>query len=86
MTTPIRMCAGCRERAVVEELLRLALRADGVVVVDARRVLPGRGVNVHAACLDRALKTRAIVRGLRLTHGLTRDEIVGLEPPAPGES
>ena len=53
--------------------MRLVLRrdatADGVeLVVDPRRRLPGRGLNVHARarCLDRALAPRALARALRV--------------------
>lgn len=41
---------------------------EPVLVVDAARRLPGRGVNVHARprCLDRALAPRALARALRV--------------------
>ena len=60
----IRMCAGCRERAPVSDLVRLACQ-DNRVVVDERRRLPGRGVNLHPGCAPKALRNRAVPRGLR---------------------
>lgn len=41
---------------------------EAVLVIDPRRRLPGRGVNVHARtrCLDRALAPRALARSLRV--------------------
>ena len=58
------MCAGCRGRASVSELVRLAWQ-DGRVVVDERRRLPGRGVNLHPGCAPKLLRNRAVPRGLR---------------------
>jgi uncharacterized protein len=61
---PTRTCLGCRQRRPKQELVRLARRADGGVVVDARAVRPGRGAYVcrEPGCVERALKTG------RLTH------------------
>jgi|CXWJ01.1.fsa_nt_gi predicted RNA-binding protein YlxR (DUF448 family) len=59
------MCAGCRERAPQRELLRLAWVDGEGVVVDVRRRLPGRGVNLHPGCADRVLRNRGVARGLR---------------------
>lgn len=64
MGVVIRMCAGCRGRAPVSELVRLAWQ-DGRVVVDERRRLPGRGVNLHADCGPKVLRNRGVQRGLR---------------------
>jgi uncharacterized protein len=65
MTTPQRMCAGCRVRADKDALLRLVWDGGSSVRVDDRQRLPGRGVYLHPACAPRALKSRAIGRGLR---------------------
>ena len=53
---PVRTCVGCRLRADRAGLLRVVV-ADGVLVVDPRRRLPGRGASVHPdpACV-RALR------------------------------
>ncbi|MFT4218375.1 MAG: YlxR family protein [Micropruina sp.] len=65
MTAPQRMCAGCRARADKDALLRLVWDGGTSVLLDERQRLPGRGVYLHPACAPRALKTRAIGRGLR---------------------
>lgn len=61
---PIRMCLGCRMRCEQDALVRL-VAADGAVVVDEGRRLPGRGAWVHsdAACVQRA--TRSLGHALR---------------------
>ncbi len=77
MSTPIRQCAGCRGRDPIDRLVRLAWDDQaGAVVVDQRRRLPGRGVNLHPACLAPAIRNRAIGRGLRRT--LTPTQLAGL--------
>lgn len=66
MNEPERTCVGCRQTAPASTLLRLVASESGVVV-DERRRLPGRGAWLHpsAACLEQALKRRAITRALR---------------------
>jgi uncharacterized protein len=63
---PIRMCAGCRQRAAKAELVRLVAR-DGVGVVDDRQTESGRGLYLHprTECLDQAVKRRSMGRLLR---------------------
>ncbi|MCA0251642.1 MAG: DUF448 domain-containing protein [Actinobacteria bacterium] len=65
MAAPIRMCAGCRERAPQAELLRLVWQEGAGVVVDAARRLPGRGVSLHPGCAALVLRNRGVGRGLR---------------------
>ncbi|WP_425954431.1 YlxR family protein [Xylanimonas sp. McL0601] len=75
---PVRTCVGCRERDLRSALLRLVLVPDAAagasprVVVDERKALPGRGAWVHpsAACLDLAVRRRAVPRALRVTAPL----------------
>jgi predicted RNA-binding protein YlxR (DUF448 family) len=65
---PVRTCVGCRARAAQATLLRLAWdEAVQAVVVDQRRRLPGRGAWLHPdqACLDQAVRRKAIGRALR---------------------
>ena len=63
---PVRMCAGCRERAAKAELIRIVAR-NGVGVVDESQTEPGRGVYLHPRreCLDQAVKRRSMGRLLR---------------------
>ncbi|RPH84328.1 MAG: YlxR family protein [Candidatus Rokuibacteriota bacterium] len=66
---PIRTCVGCRQRRAKRELVRLARRPDGVVVVDAEGSRPGRGAYVCAepGCAERPLKTGRLGRAFRAT-------------------
>ena len=62
---------GCRRRAPAGELLRV-VAGPGVLLVDERRVLPGRGAHLHRdpACLDLAERKRAFPRALRVAGPL----------------
>jgi len=64
---PTRTCLGCRQRRAKRELVRLVRRPDGVVVVDAESVRPGRGAYVcaEAECTERALKTGRLAHAFR---------------------
>ncbi|XPP26667.1 MAG: YlxR family protein [Leucobacter sp.] len=62
----VRTCVACREHAVRDELLRVVLQGDRLVV-DDRAVLPGRGAWVHPTnrCLNHAVSRGAFARALR---------------------
>ncbi|WP_308701014.1 MULTISPECIES: YlxR family protein [Isoptericola] len=71
---PVRTCVGCRARDLRSDLLRLVIaasddasRTDVRVVVDVRGSLPGRGAWIHPdlACLEGAVRRRAVPRALR---------------------
>ncbi|MEU2199399.1 YlxR family protein [Isoptericola sp. NPDC019482] len=69
---PVRTCVGCRERDQRSALLRLVLEPsgrEGVLAVDVRGCLPGRGAWIHPtpACLALAERRRAVPRALRVT-------------------
>ena len=68
MAEPIRMCAGCRERAPKRELIRIVRTPAGAVIVDAREKESGRGVYLckKAECFQKARKNRALERMLGL--------------------
>ena len=63
---PERTCVGCRERAAKSDLLRIVVIEDECVP-DDRGTLPGRGAYVHPAlaCLDLAVRRRALPRAFR---------------------
>ncbi len=57
---------GCRERAAKTDLLRV-VAVNGLIVVDRRGRLPGRGAYVHPVpeCVGLAERRRALPRALR---------------------
>ncbi|HEX5860275.1 MAG TPA: YlxR family protein [Nocardioides sp.] len=77
VSTPVRTCIGCRERATKRELLRVVAGTDAhgrpVVVPDPDGTAPGRGAHLHPTpeCFDRAVRRRAFARALRLEQGPT---------------
>ena len=68
MAEPMRMCAGCRERAPKKELIRVVRTPEGGLLLDARDKAPGRGVYLcrRIECLRRARKSRALERALNI--------------------
>jgi predicted RNA-binding protein YlxR (DUF448 family) len=78
--TPVRTCVGCRRQAAKSDLLRVvAVQSPTGVIVEAdRRALrPGRGAYLHPdrACLDLALRRRALPRALRVPGPLDTDAL-----------
>ena len=63
---PLRQCLGCREMKPKPELVRVVRSPEGAVSVDLRGKAPGRGAYVcrSAACLKKALRSKAIGRAL----------------------
>lgn len=88
---PVRTCIGCRSRCPAGHLLRV-VAVDGAAVPDPIRRLPGRGAHLHPtdACLDQALRRRALGRALRtpvddvsrLTSFVTQQRAVAPQEPA----
>ena len=69
MADPMRMCAGCRERAPKKELIRVVRTPDGRLLLDARGKVPGRGAYIcrKTECLQKARKSRALERMLNIS-------------------
>jgi uncharacterized protein len=63
---PMRQCLGCREMKEKKELIRVVRTPGGSISLDFRGKVPGRGAYVcrSAACLEKAIKTRALERAL----------------------
>ena len=63
---PMRQCVGCREMKAKKELGRVVRSPEGEISLDFRGKAPGRGAYVcpQAECLRRAIKSRALERGL----------------------
>ena len=61
---PQRQCVGCREMKDKRALIRVVRSPEGVVSLDFRGKLPGRGAYLcpDAACLKKARKARALER------------------------
>ncbi len=61
---PVRTCVGCGERAGQGQLVRLRIEGERVVIDRERK--GGRGAWLHgAACLEKALRRRALARAFR---------------------
>ncbi len=65
---PIRQCVACREHREKPQLARVVRTPDGQVLYDARGKVSGRGAYLcrSQACLDKAVKSRAIARALEI--------------------
>ncbi|GAA2037125.1 hypothetical protein GCM10009720_17150 [Yaniella flava] len=75
---PVRLCIGCRTREQTKNLVRVAFektRDSRSLVIDTRRVLPGRGAWLHhdPECLSTALRRRAFARAFR--HHVDTEEL-----------
>jgi hypothetical protein len=65
-TIPIRQCIGCRKQKPKPELIRVVRSPSGEVSLDPRGKASGRGAYLcrDAACLKKAVKSRALERAL----------------------
>ena len=63
---PMRQCVGCREMKAKKELVSVVRSPEGEISLDFRGKAPGRGAYVgpQAECLRRAIKSKALERGL----------------------
>ena len=66
---PQRQCMGCRERKAKRELIRVVRGTDGTVSLDFGGKAPGRGAYLcpDAACLQKAIRSKALDRSLEVT-------------------
>lgn len=85
MAEPLRMCAGCRERAPKKSLIRVVRTPEGELLLDARDKAPGRGAYIcrKAECLKKAKKSRALERALNIS--ISEDAYASLEAALNGE-
>ncbi len=75
---PVRSCIGCGARKAQSELTRVGVDADGGLVVDRKRKLPGRGAYLcGAGCLTAAVKRKAFGRAFRGKAGLVDPSKLG---------
>ena len=63
---PMRMCVACREMKPKKELIRVVRTPEGDIVADSTGRKNGRGAYLcpTEACLNKAVKTRALERAL----------------------
>ena len=63
---PMRMCVACREMRAKKDLMRVVRTAEGELKLDLTGKLSGRGAYLcrDAACMNKAIKTRALERAL----------------------
>jgi predicted RNA-binding protein YlxR (DUF448 family) len=62
---PMRMCVACREMQAKKDLMRI-VRTDDGLILDLTGKRNGRGAYLcrKEACLEKAIKTRALERAL----------------------
>jgi len=70
MACPLRTCLGCGNKASKVELVRLVL-SDGVLVLDEKGVLPGRGAY---CCRNRGCSHRLVKQRKKLAWALRYQE------------
>ena len=83
---PQRQCVGCREMKDKRALIRVVRSPEGVISLDFRGRMPGRGAYLcpDAACLKKARKARALERALECV--LPERTILALEKEASGNA
>jgi predicted RNA-binding protein YlxR (DUF448 family) len=62
----MRMCVSCREMQPKKELVRVVRTPEGAVILDSTGRANGRGAYLckKSACLEKAIKSRALERAL----------------------
>jgi predicted RNA-binding protein YlxR (DUF448 family) len=65
---PMRMCVGCKTMRPKKELFRVVGSDEKLAVLDKTSKAPGRGAYIcpDEACLQKAIKTRALERALQV--------------------
>ncbi len=64
---PQRTCLGCRTAKNKEELIRVVRTPEGVVTIDLKGRMNGRGAYLckDSSCLKKAVKSNALARSLK---------------------
>ncbi len=65
---PQRMCVGCREMKNKRELIRIVRDPQGLLSVDLKGKMPGRGAYIcpNEACFKKAVKGRSVEKALNV--------------------
>ena len=66
--TPLRKCTGCQEMKDKKEMFRILRTPEGEILLDAGGKKNGRGAYVcpKVSCLQKAMKSRALERSLKV--------------------
>ena len=77
MKIPMRQCSACRGHFEKRQLLRVVRTPEGIVTVDTKGKVNGRGVYIckNEECLEKAIKSRALSRALEVP---ITDEVIEL--------
>jgi len=75
------MCVACREMRAKKDLMRIVRTAGDGLVLDRTGKLSGRGAYLcrDAACVQKAIKTRALERALEAPMNDALKEALGSE-------
>lgn len=83
---PMRMCVSCREMKPKKELTRVVRTPEETVLLDTSGRANGRGAYLcrKSACLEKAIKSRALERALEVsippeTYETLREQFAGYE-------
>ncbi|MCE5189498.1 MAG: YlxR family protein [Eubacteriales bacterium] len=86
---PMRMCVSCREMKPKKELARIVRTPEEKVLLDASGRANGRGAYLckNRACLEKAVKSRALERALEVkiepeTYDALRAQMMDYEQQA----
>ena len=86
---PMRMCVSCREMQPKKELVRVVRTPEDTVLLDATGRANGRGAYLckKSACLEKAIKSRALERALEIaippeTYDVLREQFQQYEHAA----
>jgi predicted RNA-binding protein YlxR (DUF448 family) len=79
---PIRMCIGCRKKRKKEEMLRLARSTDGVMLVNGKKNLSGRGFYLcpDLSCLKMAQKKNSMSEIIGIDRSMVSFESSAFHP------
>lgn len=66
---PMRKCMGCQEMKNKKELIRVVRTPEGEIVIDRTGKRSGRGAYIcpQSACLEKAIRQKALERALETT-------------------
>ena len=85
--SPERTCLACGRKTSKTSLLRISRTREGVIAIDLRQTMPGRGAYVCPTlnCARRLRKKKGLQRGLRtMVPDEIYEQLIATAPPANG--